>query len=296
MKASMSAKTRGGGFSADFLRKVSRAGVILHYGALAIVSVVMMMPFLWMISTSLKEPAKIFVFPPELIPSPVRLANYTEVLKTTPFHLFYWNSLYIAATVTAGTVLFASLAGYAFARIPFSGRNVVFLLLLSTMMIPTEVTSIPMFLFMREIGWINTHWPLIVLPIFGASGVFGVFVMRQFFLGTPKELEEAAMIDGCSRLRIYWNIMMPLAKPAAATLTIFTFLTSWNDFFDPLIFINDRKLMTLPLALSLFTDEAGTAWHHLMSASVMATLPLLIVFFLAQRQFIEGVAMTGIKE
>lgn len=296
MKASLHVKTRSAVTPAGFRRTVWRADVLLHYGALVIVSAVMMLPFLWMISTSLKEPAKIFTFPPELIPSPVRWANYTEVLEKTLFHLFYWNSLYIAATVTVGTVLFASLAGYAFARIPFSGRNAVFLLLLSTMMIPTEVTAIPMFLFMREIGWINTHWPLIVLPIFGAGGVFGVFVMRQFFLGTPKELEEAAMIDGCSRARIYWNIVMPMAKPAVATLVIFTFLTSWNDFFDPLIFINDRKLMTLPLALSLFTDEAGTAWHHLMSASVMATWPLLIVFFLAQRQFIEGVAMTGLKD
>ncbi|MED4751851.1 carbohydrate ABC transporter permease [Brevibacillus choshinensis] len=271
-------------------------GIGMNYFVLTVVSVVMLVPFLWMLSTSLKEPSKIFVFPPELIPSPIRLENYTEVLSNTPFHLFYWNSLYIAILVTIGTVLFASIAGYAFARIPFKGRNLVFLLLLSTMMIPNEVTSIPMFLFMRFLGFINTHVPLIVLPIFGAGGIFGVFVMRQFFLGIPKELEEAAMIDGCSRWRIYWSIMLPLAKPAIATLTIFTFLTSWNDFYDPLIFLNDRELMTLPLALSLFTDEAGTAWHHLMSASVMATLPLLIVFFFAQKQFIEGVSMTGMKD
>lgn len=267
-----------------------------HFAVLSLVSVFMLIPFLWMLSTSLKEPAKVFVFPPELIPSPVRFENYLEVLRTTPFHLFYFNSFYIAVLVTAGTVLFSSLAGYSFGKIPFKGRNVVFLLLLSTMMIPNEVTAIPMFLFMRELGLINTHVPLIILPIFAAGGVFGVFVMRQFFLGVPKELEEAAMIDGCSRFRIYWNIMLPLAKPAIATLTIFTFLTSWNDFFDPLIFLSARKLMTLPLALSLFTDEAGTAWHLLMSASVMATLPLLLVFFFAQKQFIEGVSMTGLKE
>ncbi|MCM3271049.1 carbohydrate ABC transporter permease [Paenibacillus elgii] len=273
-----------------------RLSLTLHYVLLTAISAVMIVPFLWMVSTSLKEPAKIFVFPPELIPSPVRWANYAEVLRTIPFHLFYWNSAYIAVVVTAGTAFFASLAGYSFARIPFRGRNLVFLLLLSTMMIPNEVTAIPMFLFMREIGFLNTHLPLIVLPIFGAGGVFGVFIMRQFFLGIPKELEEAAMIDGCSRLRIYASIMLPLARPAIATLVIFTFLTCWNDFFDPLIFINDRMLMTLPLALSLFTDEAGTAWHHLMSASVMATLPLLVVFFFAQKQFIEGVAMTGLKE
>jgi multiple sugar transport system permease protein len=164
------------------------------------------------------------------------------------------------------------------------------------MMIPHEVTAIPMFLFMRELGWIDTHLPLILLPIFGAGGVFGIFVMRQFFITIPKELEEAAMIDGCNRFRIYGQIMLPIAKPGLATLTIFTFVTNWNEFFDPLIFINTRDLMTLPLGLSLFTDEVGTAWHHLMSATVMATVPLLIIFFLAQRQFIEGVAMTGLKE
>lgn len=271
-------------------------GRFLHYTVLLVISVLMVIPFLWMLSTSLKEPSKIFVFPPEFIPSPVRWENYLEVLQSTPFHLFYFNSLYIAFLVTIGTVFFSSIAGYAFARIPFKGRNFVFLLLLSTMMIPNEVTSIPMFLFMRELGLINTHVPLIVLPIFGASGVFGVFVMRQFFLAIPKELEEAAMIDGCSRWRIFWSIMLPMAKPAIATLTIFTFLTSWNDFYDPLIFLNDKELMTLPLALSLFTDEAGTAWHHLMSASVMATVPLLIVFFFAQKQFIQGVAMSGMKD
>lgn len=266
------------------------------YAFMSLISLIMLVPFLWMITTSLKEPQHIFVYPPKLIPDPIRYQNYFEVFDRIPFHLFYFNSIYIAALVIAGTAFFASLAGYAFARIPFSGRNAIFMVLLSAMMIPHEVTAIPMFLFVRELGWIDTHMPLILLPIFGASGVFGIFVMRQFFIAIPKELEEAAMIDGCSRFRIYLRIMLPIAKPALATLTIFTFVTNWNEFFDPLIFINDRNLMTLPLGLSLFTDEVGTAWHHLMSATVMATVPLLIVFFLAQRQFIEGVTMTGLKE
>ncbi|WP_080832209.1 carbohydrate ABC transporter permease [Cohnella massiliensis] len=273
-----------------------RPGVLIHYSILAVISVLMILPFVWMLSTSLKEPSDIFVFPPEWIPSPIRWENYAEVLRTIPFGRFYFNSVYIAVLVTAGTVLFTSLSGYAFGRIPFVGRNLVFLILLSTMMIPHEATSIPMFLFMRELGFLDSHFPLIVVPIFGAGGVFGVFVMRQFFLTLPKELEEAAMIDGCSRFGIYWRIMMPLAGPAISTLTIFTFLTCWNEFYDPLIFVNSRELMTIPLGLSLFTDEAGTAWHLLMSASVMATLPLLIVFFFAQKQFMEGVAMTGLKD
>ncbi|SCY58806.1 carbohydrate ABC transporter membrane protein 2, CUT1 family [Paenibacillus polysaccharolyticus] len=266
------------------------------YLVLTVVSLIMIVPLIWMVSTSLKEPQSIFTYPPQWIPDSLQFQNYIDVFRLIPFHRFYRNSVYISALVVLGTVFFSSLAGYAFAKIPFKGRNVVFLILLSAMMIPHEVTAIPMFLFMRQLGWIDTHLPLILLPIFGAGGVFGIFVMRQFFITVPIELEEAAMIDGCSRFRIYWQIMLPLAKPGMATLTIFTFVTSWNEFFDPLIFINSRELMTLPLGLSLFTDEVGTAWQYLMSATVMATVPLLIVFFLAQRRFIEGVAMTGLKE
>ncbi|MBS4207539.1 carbohydrate ABC transporter permease [Bacillus sp. FJAT-50079] len=266
---------------------------ISFYGVLTTISLVMIVPFLWMINTSFKDSTKIFSF--QFIPSPFRWENYIDVLTSTPFHLFYFNSLYIAALVTVGTIFLGSLAGYAFARLKFRGSSIMFLCLLSTMMIPVEVITIPLFLFMRDLGLINTHVPLIAIPILGPAGVFGVFVMRQFFLVVPKELEEAAKLDGCSYIRIYWNIMLPLAKPAIATLTIFTFLTSWNEFYEPLIYINSKELMTLPVALALFTDEVGTRWELLMSASVMATVPLLIVFFFAQKQFIEGIAMTGSK-
>ncbi|WP_141500053.1 carbohydrate ABC transporter permease [Paenibacillus luteus] len=277
----------------DKRRPLEALGV---YAVLSVIAFIMLVPFLWMLSTSFKEPQDIFTYPPELIPSTFRFQNYADVFQLIPFHRFYFNSVYIAFLVVVGTVFFASLAGYAFAKIPFKGRNLVFLILLSAMMIPHEVTAIPMFLFMRQLNWIDTHLPIILLPIFGAGGVFGIFVMRQFFITVPTELEEAAMIDGCNRFRIYAQIMLPIAKPGLATLTIFTFVTVWNDFFDPLIFINSRELMTLPLGLSLFTDEVGTSWHYLMSATVMATVPLLIVFFMAQRRIIEGVAMTGLKE
>ncbi|MCM3112440.1 carbohydrate ABC transporter permease [Lederbergia lenta] len=266
---------------------------ISFYSILTVVSLIMIVPFIWMINTSFKDSTKIFSF--QFIPSPFRWENYVEVLRSTPFHLFYFNSIYIAVLVTIGTIFLGSLAGYAFAKLQFRGSSFMFLCLLSTMMIPVEVITIPLFLFMRDLGLINTHIPLIVIPILGPAGVFGVFVMRQFFLLVPKELEEAAKLDGCSYFRIYWNIMLPLAKPAVATLTIFTFLTSWNEFYEPLIYINSKELMTLPVALALFTDEVGTRWELLMSASVMATVPLLIVFFFAQKQFIEGVAMTGGK-
>lgn len=267
---------------------------IVFYSVLTTISFIMIIPFLWMFNTSFKDPSKVFTF--QWIPSPFRWENYLEVLETTPFHLFYFNSLYISIIVTIGTIFVGSLAGYSFAKLHFKGRNILFLALLSTMMIPVEVISIPLFIFMSKLGLINTHFPLIAIPILGPAGVFGIFVMRQFFLLVPKELEEAAMLDGCSYFRIYWNIMLPLAKPAIATLTIFTFLQTWNEFYEPLIYINSEELMTLPLALALFTDEVGTQWNLLMSASVMATLPLLIVFFFAQKQFIEGVAMTGSKQ
>lgn len=249
-------------------------------------------PLLWMISTSLKEPAKTFT---QFFPNPIRWANYAEVLGNSTFLKQYWNSIYISILVTLLVLLFSSMAGYAFARIKFIGRNVIFLLLLSVMMIPAEVTIIPLFLFMRELGLINTHLPLILLPTFGASGAFGVFLMRQFFIMIPKELEEAAIMDGCSKFKVYWRIMLPLSVPALSTLTIFTFLANWDEFLYPLIFINSRELMTLPIGLSLFTDETGTAWHHLMSATTLATIPLLIIFFFAQKKFIEGMTAGSIK-
>nr|WP_077247902.1 carbohydrate ABC transporter permease [Bacillus sp. FJAT-27225] len=249
-------------------------------------------PLLWMISTSLKEPTRIFT---QFLPDPIRWENYSDVLSNTVFLKQYWNSIYIGVIVTLLVILFASMAGYAFARIKFPGRNVIFILFLSVMMIPPEVTIIPLFLFMRDLELINTHWPLVLLPVFGAPGAFGVFLMRQFFLVIPKELEEAAIMDGCSRIRIFWRIMLPLSIPAVSTLTIFTFLSNWDEFLYPLIFTSSRELMTLPVGLSLFTDETGTAWHHLMSATTLATIPLLLIFFFAQKKFIEGMTAGSIK-
>lgn len=266
--------------------------LVFRYIALLLITVLMVGPLLWMIATSLKEPTRIFT---QFFPNPIRWENYTEVLGQVTFLKQYWNSIYIAVLVTLFVLLFSSMAGYAFARIKFPGRNVVFLLLLSVMMIPPEVTIIPLFLFMRDLGWVNTHIPLIILPIFGAPGAFGIFLMRQFFLAIPKELEEAAVMDGCSKFKIYWRIMLPLSVPALSTLTIFTFLTNWDEFLYPLIFINTRELMTLPVGLSLFTDEAGTDWHHLMSATTLVTIPLLILFFFAQKKFIEGMTAGSFK-
>jgi multiple sugar transport system permease protein len=266
------------------------------YAVLIVVSVLMLFPFFWMVTTALKDQAKIFLFPPQWLPHPVEWVNFVNVFKKQPqFPLYFFNSVYIAAVVTAGTCALAALAGYAFAKLNFAGKNVVFLVLLSGMMIPTEVTAIPMFVWLTKLHLTNTHFPLIVPPMLGAGGMFGVFLLRQFFITVPGELDDAARIDGCTPWTAFWRIMLPLAGPSMATLAIFTFLHSWDNYFDPLIFISSDKLFTLPVGLKLFTDTAGTDWQLLMAASVMATLPLLLVFFFAQKRFIEGVALTGLK-
>jgi multiple sugar transport system permease protein len=277
-------------------RTLRYAGVGLRYILLTVVTFVIIIPFLWMLTTSLKDQSKIFEFPPQWLPQPIVWSNYTNVFIEQPqFLLQYWNSLYIAVLVTIGTCLVGALAGFAFAKISFPLRNVWFLVLLSGMMIPNEVTIIPNFIWFSKLGLIDIHFPLIVPPILGAGGIFGVFLLRQFYITVPKEMDEAAEIDGCTPWQTFWRIMVPMTTPAFATLAIFTFLNSWEDFLDPLIYINSSKLFTLPIAMRLFTDTAGTAWHLLMAASVMATLPLLLVFFFAQKKFIEGVSTTGLK-
>jgi multiple sugar transport system permease protein len=266
------------------------------YALLTVISIVVLFPFLWMITTALKDPTKIFMFPPQWIPDPFVWSNFVNVfIKQPNFLLYFWNSLYIAAVVTIGTCLISALAGYAFAKISFKLRNVIFLILLSGMMIPTEVTAIPMFVWMTKLGLADTHFPLVFPPMLGREGLFGVFLLRQFFITVPGELDEAAKIDGCTPWKTFWRIMLPLAGPSLSTLAIFTFLHSWDNYFDPLIFISTDKLFTLPVGLKLFTDAAGTEWNLLMAASVLATLPLMLVFFFAQKRFIEGVAMTGLK-
>lgn len=277
-------------------RKFSRfLEYALIYFLLTIVTFIILIPFFWMVTTSLKHQTKIFLFPPQWLPNPVVWGNYIEVFTRQPFHLYFFNSAYIAVLVTVGTSIFAALAGYAFAKIAFPFKNAIFLILLSSMMIPTEVTAIPLFQWMSTLQLVNTHFPLIVPPMLGAYGMFGVFLLRQFFITVPSDLDEAAKIDGCTPWSTFWKIMFPLSVPALATLSIFVFLHSWNEFFEPLIYLSSSRLYTLPLALSLFTDQSGTEWHLLMAASVLATLPLLIVFFVAQKKFIEGVAMTGLK-
>lgn len=268
----------------------------LLYAALLLLAVPFVFPFWWMLTSSLKSANEIFAYPPRLVPEVWQWQNLVDVFTYQPFARHYLNSLYIAGVVTVGTIAVASLAGYAFARIRFPGRGILFVLLLSTLMMPAEVTIIPNFQIMQAVGLLNTHVPLILIPIFGAAGVMGTFLMRQFFLGLPRELEEAAMIDGLGRLGVFRHIALPLAGPAIASLAVITFLASWNSFLEPLVYVNDLDLFTLPLSLRNFADAYGLpVWHLQLAATSLSVVPILIVYAVAQRRIVESFATSGLK-
>lgn len=267
----------------------------IKYIIMIIVSVIVILPYLWMVSTALKTPSKIFVSPPQWIPDPIRWENFTELFERNNYALYLWNSFKVASLTTLGTVVVASMAGYALAKIRFPGSNFFFLLFLSAMMLPVEVITIPTFLGLAQFNLTNSHFALIVPQIFGMGGAFGIFMMRQYFITVPNELVEAAKIDGCSNTRTFLKIVLPMASSTMASLVIYTFFNSWNDYFLPLIYLSDSKLYTSTLALSLFANEVGVSWNLVMAASLVSTLPLLIVFFCAQKKFIESLAMSGIK-
>ena len=266
---------------------------IVVYAIVAAGGFVMILPFLWMLSTSLKTTVQSMAFPPEWWPSPVVWQNYMSITEYMPFFLFLFNSVKIAFFVVFGTLLTCSLAGYAFAKLRFPGRKALFLVLLSTMMIPTQVTLIPVFVIMKYLGWINTHYALIVPAFFGS--VFGTFLLRQFFMGIPNELEDAARIDGCSPWDIYWRIMLPLAKPALATLAIFAFMGTWNDFMRPLIYLSDLGKMTLPVGLALLANHQDIRVPLIMAGAMLSLLPILILYIFGQKYFVRGIALTGMK-
>lgn len=261
--------------------------VILY--ALAIVTVA---PFLWMVLTSFKTMSEIFAYPPTWWPENFTFENYEKAFSAAPFGRFYGNSLFVAIAATLGQLVTCSLAAYAFARMQFKGRDVLFYLFLGTMMVPAHVTMIPSFMILHGLGWIDTYLALIV-PVLASA--FGTFLLRQFFMTIPKELEEAAFIDGCTRWGVLWRIILPLSKPALATLAIFTFMTVFNDFIWPLIVLNSEDMYTVQLGLAIFRDRYSIEWGNLMAGSVVATLPILLVFFFAQKYFIQGITLSGLK-
>jgi multiple sugar transport system permease protein len=266
------------------------------YGLMCVLLIPFVFPTWWMLTSSVKPISDIFAFPPDLWPRRFDWTTYGKVFELQPFAQQYWNSAYIAAIVTVGTMVFSSMAGYAFARIKFPGANLLFTIVLLGLLIPSEVTIVPLFQMFLKWGMINTHWPLILVPIFGAPSVFATFVMRQFFIALPGELEEAARVDGLGRFKIFWIIALPLAKPALGAVAIFTFLHSWNLYLEPIVFISAKNMFTLPQALTQFTDAYGGAmWNIQMAAATMTALPVLAVFIIAQKQFVEGLAHTGLK-
>lgn len=265
---------------------------MLINASLWLVALTMLFPLVWMVSTSLKTSGTEFQLPPQLIPHPIAWDNYARVLKAIPFGRFLLNSLIVTGSVTLGQVITSSLAAFAFARLQFPFRDKIFFAYLATLMIPGIVTIIPVFIILHHLGWIDTYQALIIPGLFSA---YGTFLLRQFFLGVPQALEDAACIDGCGPLRVYWNVILPLSKPALFTLTTLTFMGSWRDFMWPLIITNSTEMRTLTVGLSLFRGVYATEWTLLMAGSVMVMLPLIIVFLFNQRFFIEGIQMTGIK-
>lgn len=268
---------------------------VLWVISLAIVSVPFVFPFLWMVTSGFKSASEIFG-QPSLVPEVWHWRNFVEVFEYQPFARQYFNSLYIAVLVTVLTLIVSSLAGYALARLRFAGAGLLMVGLVSALMVPEEVTIIPNFFLVGWMGLSDTHVPLVLLPVFGPQGVVATFLMRQFFLALPKELEEAGRMDGLTTLGIWWKIALPMSRPALAAVAIITFLHSWNLFLEPLVFISSLEMFTLPLALGNFTDPYGAPlWHLQLAATSLAVLPILGVYLIAQRQIVESFAMSGVK-
>jgi ABC-type glycerol-3-phosphate transport system permease component len=271
-------------------RVLVRAAIYL---ALIAGSVLFAIPFYWMIRTSLMAPENIYAYPPQLIPNPIRWQNYPDMWNTGPFLNWVSNSLTVALVSMIGETIGSMLAAYGFSRARWPGRDKLFVLVLATLMMPYHVVLIPRYLLFRDLGWLNTLYPLVVPNLFGSA--FYIFILRQFFLSLPIELDEAAEIDGAGRLTILTRIIAPLSKPAIATVAVFSFINQWNDFVQPLIYLQSPERLTLSVAIRWFTGRHGTEFHLLMAISVLALLPIIGMFFLAQKQFIRGIALTGVK-
>jgi multiple sugar transport system permease protein len=278
--------------------RIKRRALISRTIALVVVSagaLFILTPVFWMLSTSLKTLGQTLTFPPVWIPFPLQFKNYPDALSTLPFATFARNSAIVSLTILVGEVLTNSFVAYGFARLRGPGRRWIFMVLLSTMLIPFPVLVIPQYLLFNRLGWIDTFLPLIVPPWFGSA--FLIFLVRQFYMTIPRELDEAAELDGCGYFSIYLRIIVPLSKPALASVAIFSFTYNWNDYLAPLIYLNSPSNFTLPLGLASFMGRPGTVvpWHQLMAASLVTVLPCVLLFFFAQRFFIQGIVVSGVK-
>lgn len=263
------------------------------YVLLVVLSVVFLAPFLWLVSTSLKPDKQILVYPPVWIPHPPQWKNYVDGLTAVPFGRYLANTLIICFANVVGTVWSASLVAYGLSRIPWRGREVLFYVIIGTMLLPPQVTMVPVFTIFKNLGWLDTYLPL-TFPSF-LGGAFNVFLLRQFFRSIPNELTEAARIDGATEWDNYRLIVLPLAKPALWTIGLFAFIGAWNDYLGPLIYLFDDRKYTLSLGLAMFRNQYSAEWGQMMAVSTVVTLPLIVLFFFTQRTFVKGITMTGIK-
>jgi multiple sugar transport system permease protein len=275
----------------------STAHYTLVYGVLTLLGVLFMLPLLWMLSVSVQDVDGVFAQPFQWLPDQPRWENFRDAVTVFPFGRYLINTIIITVSVVLLTLLSSSLAAFGFSRMRFRGRNLLFAVCLATMMLPGQVTMIPLYVAYARLGWIDTWYPLIVPALFGSP--FYIFLLRQFFLTIPREYDEAAVLDGAGKLRIYWSIVLPLARPALATVALFSFVGTWNDFFGPLIYINTPEKATLTLGLQMLKAQivgTGTVqWHILMAASLLVMLPNIVVFFFAQKHFIKGLQMGGLR-
>lgn len=268
---------------------------VIKYAVCILVAMIMLFPMYWLFTTSFKTATNVAKYPPQWWPNPWTLANYEELFMKRPFIKYLWNSVYIAALMTGGVIVFSALAGYAFAKIKFKGSNLMFLIILCGMMMPIEVTIIPIYTALSGLKLADSHIGLILCPMFGYCGAFGTFLMRQYFLTVPTELIEAGKIDGASQPLIFTKILLPMAISSISTLVIFSFLQSWNDYLLPLVLLSDSTKFTLPLGLSLLSNEDGMKWELVMAAATFSTVPILIVFYMCQQKFMESLSMSGLK-
>lgn len=275
------------------LRWGRRLQTALTHALLLSLSAVFLIPLYWLISSSLKTDAQLHAWPPVWIPNPITTESYAKGLSFIDFRLLLANTLTIAVFSVLGTVLSCSLVAYSLAMLRWKGRDALFFLLLTTLMLPGQVTMIPLFVLFARMGWVDTHLPLIVPHYFG--GAFAIFLMRQFFLGIPRDLAEAARIDGCGPWGIYQRIVMPLSRPVVATVALFSFLGAWNDYLGPMIYLSSPEKFTLSLGLATFNSQYGSFPGQMMAVTTVMTLPILVLFFLTQRTFIQGMSTSGIK-
>jgi multiple sugar transport system permease protein len=265
---------------------------LVLYALAAIAFVVLAGPLLWMVASALKTRTEVLANPPSVLPADPQLGNFADVFEQVPFARYMLNSALVATVVTLVSLLFHSMAAYSLARLRYPGRNAIFLAILSTLMVPFTVIVVPLFIIVDWLGWVDTYWGLIVPMI---PHAFGIFLLRQFYLSIPRELEEAAIVDGASLMRVYWSIILPLSRPILAALGIFFFLANWNNFLWPLVVTQSQDLWVVQLGIQQFTGERGSQYHLIMAASTLAALPTLLLFFVLQRRLVEGIKLTGLK-